>query len=78
MFMGGGGSDMMEGTIKALSTIAKTHAKGGTTTLLPTTLTAFHYEIERVLSCVEKVKNGNIRGAKILGIHLEDPYFSKE
>lgn len=75
---GGGGSDTMEGTIEALSAIAKTHAKGGTTSLLPTTLTASYYEIERVLSCVEKVKDKIFGGAKILGIHLEGPYFSRE
>jgi len=75
---GGGGSDTMEGTIEALSTMTKAHAKGGTTSLLPTTLTAPSYEIERVLSCVEKMKDKDFGGAKILGIHLEGPYFSRE
>lgn len=37
---GGGGRDTMEETLEALSTIAKTYAKTGTTSLLPTTFTA--------------------------------------
>jgi len=31
---GGGGSDTMEGTIEALSSITKAHAKGGTTSCI--------------------------------------------
>ena len=36
---GGGGSDFMDGTVDAFLQIAQTHAKHGTTSMLPTTLT---------------------------------------
>ena len=75
---GGGGSDTMDGTVDAFSTITKTHAKGGTTSLLLTTLTASQNKIERVLNFAEKTKDNNFGGAKILGIHLEGPYFNME
>ena len=34
---GGGGSDFMDGTVDAFLQIAQTHAKHGTTSMLPTT-----------------------------------------
>lgn len=75
---GGGGGDAMEATVGALSTMAKAHARGGTTSLLPTALSAPFDQIERVLDCIEEVRRKKLRGAKILGVHLEGPYFSME
>jgi len=37
---GGGGSDFMDGTVKDFLTVGETHARYGTTTMIPTTLTA--------------------------------------
>ncbi len=37
---GGGGSDFMDGTVKDFLTIAETHLQHGTTSMVPTTLTA--------------------------------------
>jgi len=75
---GGGGGDTMEGTIEALSMMAKAHARGGTTSFLPTTLTAPFDETEQAISCIEEVRGKKLGGAKILGVHLEGPYFSME
>ena len=36
---GGGGADFMDGTVAGFLQIAETHAKHGTTSMLPTTLT---------------------------------------
>ena len=37
---GGGGHDFMDGTIEAFLGVAETHAKYGTTAMVPTTLTS--------------------------------------
>ncbi|MCD6254546.1 MAG: N-acetylglucosamine-6-phosphate deacetylase [Thermotogae bacterium] len=76
---GGGGSDTMDGTIEALLTIARTHASGGTTGLYPTTLTAPVDSILDTLVIVRKAMDLQITqdsGARILGAHVEGPYFS--
>ena len=74
---GGGGHDVMEGSVEALVAIARAHARGGTTSWLGTTLTAPIDQIEKALTAIEKVvdtpPNG---GGKLLGAHLEGPYFS--
>lgn len=73
---GGGGSDFMDGTVEAFLNIAETHAKFGTTALLPTTLTTTQEQLELTLSCYEKASAKNLKGATFLGMHLEGPYFS--
>jgi len=72
---GGGGRDVMEGTLDALKTVAGTHARGGTTAFLATTLTAPLEEIRRALEAVQAAIHRDMRGAKVLGAHLEGPYF---
>ncbi|MEQ7917889.1 N-acetylglucosamine-6-phosphate deacetylase [Xanthomonas sp. WHRI 1810A] len=73
---GGGGSDIMEGA-SGFATIARTHLRFGTTSMLATTMTAPPEEIETVLSqlgdyCVDR---GHER-ARFLGVHLEGPYIN--
>jgi N-acetylglucosamine-6-phosphate deacetylase len=76
---GGGGHDVMEGTLDALETIAETHARGGTTAFLATTLTGPMDEIEAALDAIGKAcASEDIAGAKILGAHLEGPYLNPE
>ena len=75
---GGGGHDVMEGSMEALAAIAQTHAKGGTTSWLATTLTAPIDEIENALRAIEKAMEAPPIGAKLLGAHLEGPYFHPE
>lgn len=75
---GGGGHDVMEGSLEALEAIAATHARGGTTALLATTLTAPVDQIWTALSAIERATNLPLNGAKILGAHLEGPYFHPE
>lgn len=77
---GGGGSDTMDATVEALLNITRTHAKGGTTGLYPTTLTAPFENILESLVALRKAMDLNPSeetGAKILGAHVEGPYFNE-
>ena len=73
---GGGGSDFMDGTEAAFRQIASTHARYGTTAMVPTTLTTTQQRLEETLASYENVKKTSIDGAQFLGIHLEGPYFA--
>lgn len=73
---GGGGCDFMDGTEEAYITPAIAHAKHGTTALLPTTLTCTNEEIINTFEVFNKVKDMEYDGAKMLGLHLEGPFFS--
>ncbi len=71
---GGGGHDVMEGTLDALDTIAQTHAKGGTTAWLATTVTAPIDEIAHALHAINQGMIAGLESAKLLGAHVEGPY----
>ncbi len=73
---GGGGHDFMDGTETAFLKIAETHARYGTTSMLPTTLSASKEEILQTLAVYEDANRNNINGAQFLGMHLEGPYLS--
>lgn len=73
---GGGGFDFMDGTVEAYLGAAETHAKFGTTALLPTTLAGSFEELMRTFAVYEAAKQINTKGAAFLGLHLEGPYFS--
>ncbi|GAA4434367.1 N-acetylglucosamine-6-phosphate deacetylase [Ravibacter arvi] len=73
---GGGGADFMDGTVDAFLQVAETHAKYGTTSMVPTTLTAEKEDLLNTLDVYKKAKDVNKKGAAFLGIHLEGPYFA--
>lgn len=73
---GGGGSDFMDGTPEAFLNIAETHAKYGTSSMFPTTLTAEPGDLLATLDSFEIAKSRNTKGANLLGMHLEGPYFA--
>ena len=73
---GGGGHDFMDGTDTAFLKIAELHAQYGTTSLVPTTLTAEKENLLQTLDNYERANQQNERGANFLGIHLEGPYFA--
>ena len=73
---GGGGSDFMDGTDEAFLTIAETHAKYGTTAMVPTTLTSEKEDLLKTLDLYETANKNNKKGAQFLGMHLEGPYFA--
>lgn len=73
---GGGGYDFMDGTEEAFLKIAELHARYGTTSLVPTTLTAEKEDLLQTLDVYERANRKNDQGATFLGIHLEGPYFA--
>ncbi len=75
---GGGGHDFMDGTVEAYLGAAQIHARHGTTSLVPTTLTAGNSELKNTFGVYEKAVEENKNGARFLGLHLEGPYFSME
>ena len=73
---GGGGHDFMDGTVAAYLGAAETHARHGTTALLPTTLTSTFDELVNTFAVYKAAVNQNRKGARFLGLHLEGPYFA--
>ena len=73
---GGGGYDFMDGNEEAFLKIAETHAKFGTTAMLPTTLTSTKEAMLQILGVYESANRNNDKGAQFLGMHLEGPYIS--
>ena len=75
---GGGGADTMQAG-DAIDTIARTHARHGTTALLATTMTAPRGEIEAALRALAGACGSRSAGAaRVLGVHLEGPYISPD
>ena len=82
---GGGGHDFMDGTTDAFVGAARMHAAHGTTSLLPTTLASSKTALLESLDVFAKAKrtsdaahaegHGATAGARLLGLHLEGPYF---
>jgi len=73
---GGGGADVMEAG-DAIATIARTHARHGTTSLLATTMTAPRDELMSVVAGLGEVTRSRTPGgARVLGVHLEGPYIN--
>jgi len=73
---GAGGHDFMDGTVDAFLEAAKTHARYGTTSLVPTTLTSTHEELWNLFDVYKQAKSENTAGAQFLGLHMEGPYFA--
>jgi N-acetylglucosamine-6-phosphate deacetylase len=73
---GGGGHDFMDGSETAFLEIAELHARYGTTSMLPTTLTSSKEELLHTLAIYESANKKNMNGAQFLGMHLEGPYIS--
>ncbi|HEY8784439.1 MAG TPA: N-acetylglucosamine-6-phosphate deacetylase [Mucilaginibacter sp.] len=73
---GGGGHDFMDNTVDAFLTIANTHAKYGTTAMLPTTLTSSREDLLETLRIYEIAAKRNSSGSQFIGMHLEGPYFA--
>jgi N-acetylglucosamine-6-phosphate deacetylase len=73
---GGGGHDFMDGTEEAFLEITKLHARYGTTSMTPTTLSSGKEELIETLDACEKAHLRNKEGSASIGLHLEGPYFA--
>ena len=73
---GGGGHDFMDGTVEAFLEAAKLHARYGTTSMLPTTLTSGKERLLQTLVSYEQANAQNRMGAQFLGMHIEGPYIA--
>jgi len=73
---GGNGSDTMDGTVEDILNITRFHLGGGTTSMLPTTASDSLERLIGAIEAVRKAKSEKDIGARILGLHLEGPYFN--
>jgi N-acetylglucosamine-6-phosphate deacetylase len=76
---GGDNADFMDGNAQATRTVARAHARHGTTSIFPTTTTGSREQLEAMLhSCKTVQKAGRVEdGARIAGVHFYGPYFAE-
>ncbi len=70
--------DTMEDDPAAFRAICEFHAAGGTTALALTTVCATSEQIMHTLSAVDRFRREKPTGSRVLGVHIEGPYFSPE
>jgi N-acetylglucosamine-6-phosphate deacetylase len=75
---GAWGGDVMAATMHDLEVMSNGLVKGGVTSFMPTTLSGPLPEIDKAVRCIEAGIAKGTSGAKILGAHLEGPYFNPE
>ena len=73
---GGGGRSIDEGTAEAVLEVARAHARFGTTAMLATVHPAPRKECEASLRAAREAVGIDSPGARILGVHLEGPFFN--
>jgi N-acetylglucosamine-6-phosphate deacetylase len=73
------GADVTDGTTQALCTLSQFLARHGTTSFLPTTVSAGHDTLVQALRAVSEVMAAPLpAAARVLGVHLEGPYLNPE
>ncbi len=70
---GGAGYDFMDCTEEAFCEIANIHLKNGSTTVVPTTVSA---DMETTFKMIEVCKQASSKCPNIYGLHMEGPYVS--
>lgn len=73
---GGGGADFMDATPEAFAQATRAHLSRGTTTLVPTAMSATTKELVDFLSAYRAFKQADPLADCACGVHLEGPYFS--
>lgn len=78
---GAGGHDVMEGTEDAMSAVARTVARHGTTSFVATTVTAnpdqTYRSVEGIARFIARQLKSDEPRAEVLGIHYEGPFLNK-
>lgn len=75
------GYDANDGTVESFLRMSESLVKYGVTSFIPTTVTASHEELLKASIAVAEAMNvqkRELRGARILGLHLEGPYINVE
>lgn len=71
------GLDTMNVTQDNLEILTMAHARTGVTSVLPTTMTASIEDTRHTIEVLYENKD-RVKGAKIIGVHMEGPFFNKE
>ena len=75
---GGDGADFMDLTSDAFRTVARCHARHGTTTMTPTSTVGTFEQYRRFLEINAELAGTADGGARLVGGHLYGPYFRRE
>ncbi len=73
---GGNGADFMDATEDAFVRAAQLHLRHGTTSLMPTTMSASMEELMDLIACYRRVRNRSENMPELLGLHLEGPFLA--
>jgi N-acetylglucosamine-6-phosphate deacetylase len=68
----------MAATENDLKLMAQGLVRCGTTSFLPTTLSAPWDDISQSVDCITRAMGKDLQGARILGVHIEGPYLNLE
>lgn len=71
------GLDTMNVTKDNLEVLTMAHARTGVTSVLPTTMTASIEDTKHTIDVLYENKD-HVKGAKIVGVHMEGPFFNVE
>lgn len=75
---GAGGCDVMDATPESLAVMARVLLQEGTTAFLPTTMSCLPDQLTGVLQNIADYRQGEPKGAEVLGIHMEGPFLAAE
>ena len=75
---GRGGADFSDGDMASFETIGKGKLADGVTGFLATTLSVSLEDIAKTCRTAEEYRTENRTGARLLGMHLEGPFFSPD
>lgn len=74
---GCGGCDACDGTKEALDVLSETQGKAGITSFCATTMTVPQEQLEKVFTAIGNYMSGKPKGAHIVGINMEGPFFNE-
>lgn len=78
---GGAGADFMDGSLEAVKTVCRAHARHGTTSIFPTTTTGSSEQISAMLAACADYRSRDESQEPLpylAGVHLYGPYFAED